>query len=126
MSIQKHIAEQHMLHNSITYILKKREVKGSAKTYAHMHKATTKNKNTMNRNYHHGVEEAHGESYVHCSVQMGNVYAGIYQGVEGSHSGSYVHLSVQMGSRYSGIDHGVEEAHSGSMCTSRYRWEYIC
>lgn len=47
-----------------------------------MHKATTKSKNTMNRNYHRGVEEAHGGSYVHWSVQMGSQYSDINHGVE--------------------------------------------
>lgn len=36
--------------------------------YAQSH---TKSKNATNRNYHHGVEEAHGGSYVHWPVQMG-------------------------------------------------------
>lgn len=121
MFIHKHTAEQHMLHNSIIYILKTREVKGSVKTYAHIHKATTKSKNTMNRNYYHGVEEAHGRSYMHWSVQMGNVYAGIYRSMEEAHSGYYVHWSVQIVSTVASIT--VWRKHTvGLMCTSWYRW----
>lgn len=103
---QKHTAEQHRLHNSIIYILKTREVKGSAKTFAHMHNATTKSENTMNRNYRRGVEEAHGGSYVHWSEQMRSQYSDINHGVV-EHKWVLCAPAVRDESTYASIYHVV-------------------